>query len=89
MSIMLNLSDVGIKSVFLFLQKQCSYKAQSWCVCGFLFSECPFGFFGKNCSKKCNLTCKGCNSVSGVCDRGCHAGWKGDYCQESNYFFMH
>ena len=47
MSIMLNLSDVGIKSVFLFLQKQFSYKAQSWCVCGFFFQNVPLVFLEK------------------------------------------
>ena len=87
MSIMLNWSDVCIKKYFLLLlKKKCSYKAKN-VVVWFFFSECPLGFFGKKCSNKCNLTCRGCNPVNGVCDRGCIASWKGEYWQESNYSF--
>lgn len=28
----------------------------------------------------CPETCKGCNNVNGSCDKGCHPGWRGDYC---------
>lgn len=45
-----------------------------------LFKACLDGFFGQNCANKCNDTCTGCNNVNGVCDKGCHPGWKGDYC---------
>lgn len=60
MSIMLNLSDVGIKSVFLFLQKQFSYKAQSWCVCvGFFFQNVPLVFLEKIVPKNVTLHARG------------------------------
>lgn len=44
--------------------------------------SCRYGFFGKYCTKKCNSKCNGCNDVNGLCDSGCHPGWKGDYCDE-------
>lgn len=43
---------------------------------------CPNGYYGQNCTRKCNVTCSGCNNVNGLCDSGCHPGWKGDYCQQ-------
>lgn len=43
---------------------------------------CPRGFFGQDCSEKCNDTCEGCNNVNGVCDSGCIPGLKGDICYE-------
>lgn len=43
-------------------------------------SACSYGNYGQNCSRKCNVTCTGCNKVNGLCDSGCYPGWKGDYC---------
>ncbi|XP_078327391.1 uncharacterized protein LOC111112176 [Crassostrea virginica] len=43
---------------------------------------CPYGFFGQDCVNSCNNTCKGCNTVNGVCDTGCFPGWNGKYCHE-------
>lgn len=45
---------------------------------------CRYGFFGQYCTKKCNSKCNGCNDVNGLCEYGCHPGWKGDYCDEGN-----
>nr|XP_034318570.1 multiple epidermal growth factor-like domains protein 10 [Crassostrea gigas] len=44
---------------------------------------CPRGYFGNECSEKCNKTCSGCNNVNGVCDSGCIPGWKGYHCNEA------
>uniref|UniRef100_K1QMJ3 Multiple epidermal growth factor-like domains 10 n=1 Tax=Magallana gigas TaxID=29159 RepID=K1QMJ3_MAGGI len=44
---------------------------------------CPYGFFGKDCTDKCNYTCTGCNDVNGSCDSGCHPGWFGNYCNKA------
>eukprot|EP00105_Crassostrea_gigas_P010418 XP_011425691.1 PREDICTED: cell death abnormality protein 1 [Crassostrea gigas] len=43
---------------------------------------CPRGYFGNECTEKCNGTCSGCNNVNGVCDSGCIPGWKGYHCNE-------
>lgn len=42
---------------------------------------CSYGLFGQDCIVKCNDTCTGCNNVNGLCDRGCHPGWRGEYCE--------
>ena len=44
--------------------------------------DCPKGYYGPNCTLKCNDNCDGCNNVDGVCNRGCKPGWKGDDCGE-------
>lgn len=49
------------------------------CLLVFLLA-CSYGFFGQNCTEKCRDTCTGCNNENGVCDRGCHPGWRGNYC---------
>lgn len=56
------------------------------CINGsFLISEgCQVGYFGAYCAEKCNATCDGCNIVNGLCDNGCHPGWKGHNCEERN-----
>lgn len=43
---------------------------------------CSYGLFGQDCTGKCNDTCKGCNNVNGLCDRECHPGWRGEYCEK-------
>ncbi|XP_065922222.1 multiple epidermal growth factor-like domains protein 11 [Magallana gigas] len=45
--------------------------------------SCPYGFFGKDCTDKCNYTCTGCNDINGSCDSGCHPGWFGNYCNKA------
>ncbi|XP_065927125.1 adhesion G protein-coupled receptor B1 isoform X5 [Magallana gigas] len=44
--------------------------------------ECEDYFFGENCEKRCNSTCKNCNKTSGECENGCYPGWTGRFCQE-------
>lgn len=51
-----------------------------------LLLVCPAGYFGQNCSMECRDTCTGCNNENGLCDRGCHPGWKGNHCDERNWF---
>lgn len=50
----------------------------------FISGYCPIGYFGAGCADNCNNTCDGCNTVNGLCDSGCHPGWKGFNCEESN-----
>lgn len=45
---------------------------------------CSVGYFGQNCTDKCNSSCKGCNHITGVCDSGCQPGWIGDFCEQGN-----
>lgn len=45
---------------------------------------CPYGFYGQNCTKKCNSTCAGCNNVNGNCDSGCIPALTGYYCNKSD-----
>lgn len=44
-------------------------------VCGFYFLifiiECDENYFGCNCENMCNVICKGCNIINGICDKGC------------------
>lgn len=42
--------------------------------------SCPYGYFGRDCTETCNITCKSCNIFNGLCNSGCTPGWKGDYC---------
>lgn len=51
-----------------------------------LLLVCRTGYFGQDCAMKCRDTCTGCNNINGLCDKGCHPGWKGDYCDERNGF---
>ena len=54
----------------------------------FLLKACSAGWHGKNCKHRCsNWHCKqnaSCNHVTGLCEEGCAAGWKGSICDESN-----
>ena len=55
------------------------------CVC---LIACPYGYFGDDCVTKCSNTCTGCNKVDGVCDQGCHPGWKGIHCNDGTTQFI-
>lgn len=44
--------------------------------------ECDANYFGFNCKEKCNVTCKGCNRTTGICDTGCEPGWRDIYCHK-------
>lgn len=52
-----------------------------------VFTECKENYFSFNCEEMCNGTCKGCNRFTGVCENGCHAGWRGKYCHEGDFVF--
>lgn len=46
------------------------------------------GWYGLNCSQKCVRNCKDgatCNHVTGLCDRGCAAGWTGILCNRGMF----
>lgn len=45
-----------------------------------------YGYFGKDCSEKCDAKCRGCDIYSGLCDSGCQPGWKGENCSEGIVF---
>lgn len=45
-------------------------------VCYF-FVECYDNYFGWNCVYICNVMCRSCNKIIGVCDNGCYFGWIG------------
>lgn len=34
----------------------------------------------------CNVTCKGCNKTTGICDTGCKPGWRDIYCHKGIFF---
>ena len=61
-----------------------------------LLQECPEDWYGLDCKQLCSGNCKGkavCNHVTGQCDEGCAAGWKGTLCDQGlqmwffcNYF---
>ena len=46
------------------------------------FLACSDGFFGQNCSLRCDKRCLGCNSVNGLCNNECHPGWTGENCDK-------
>lgn len=51
-----------------------------------ILQACPRGYFGNECSEKCNDRCVGCNNVNGLCDFGCIPGWRGDFCNEGSTY---
>ena len=57
------------------------------CQCGFCFTECSPGVFGKDCVENCSMTCGDpgiCDKVTGHCYGSCLPGWEGDMCQNGN-----
>lgn len=44
--------------------------------------ECDDNYYGPNCINMCNTACKSCNKSTGICDSGCHPGWRGVCCHE-------
>lgn len=47
--------------------------------------ECTNGWYGANCSQRCSGHCRDdtiCNHVTGLCDKGCDAGWTGSLCNQ-------
>ena len=47
---------------------------------------CLSGSYGENCTKRCGINCRDCNSVNGLCDFGCKPGWTGIDCNQSKIF---
>lgn len=53
--------------------------------------ECKEGWYGNNCTEQCTEHCKDgttCNHVTGLCDEGCDAGWKGYMCDKGNASYV-
>lgn len=53
-------------------------------------TACRGGRYGIKCSYQCSGHCKDgatCNHVTGYCDKGCDAGWKGNFCNEGEIYF--
>ena len=60
------------------------------CSCGFYFSECSAGVFGKDCVENCSMTCGDpgvCDKVTGHCNGSCLPGWEGNMCQNGNNLY--
>lgn len=46
-------------------------------------TACPPGFFGLDCTNRCDTYCTGnesCDPVMGICTEGCKQGWSGLMC---------
>ena len=55
-----------------------------------LYLACQSGRYGLSCAKACGQNCQGCNRFNGVCEFGCHPGWKGTFCEKrSNNVFRY
>ncbi|XP_078328051.1 uncharacterized protein LOC144617685 [Crassostrea virginica] len=53
---------------------------------------CPEGFFGRNCSQDCSLTCGDpgrCDIMTGHCNGGCQVGWTGAMCEKGYHLTIH
>lgn len=77
----LNLKKQSTRAHEIILEVKKTFKIFS-----FVKLACPIGFYGQDCSEKCNDTCAGCNHASGVCDSGCVSGWMGHFCNQSIVF---
>lgn len=56
----------------------------------FFLSVCPSGWYGRNCSQQCGQHCiPSCDRFTGVCELGCKPGWKGQFCETSNFLLIH
>lgn len=56
-----------------------------------MYVECRDGWFGKNCTEPCANNCKenaACNHVTGLCDKGCAAGWIGPLCDRGISWYI-
>lgn len=42
---------------------------------------CLGGYFGNNCTMKCNETCSGCSYYNELCDTECLPDWRGKSCE--------
>ncbi|XP_061196040.1 uncharacterized protein LOC133204332 [Saccostrea echinata] len=58
-------------------------------LCDFVVSGCVSGTFGTDCKNNCSGHCLNdfiCNRTTGQCDYGCKPGYKGELCNNGNYF---
>ncbi|XP_078328155.1 uncharacterized protein LOC144623566 [Crassostrea virginica] len=49
------------------------------------YTKCIDGWYGQNCKQQCSEHCRDsavCNHVTGQCDVGCAAGWRGTLCDK-------
>lgn len=58
-----------------------------------MLKECLVGRYGVDCKQHCSGHCRdntSCNHVTGQCDEGCAAGWRGDECNKGkqNLLFL-
>ena len=54
-----------------------------------ILTVCDGGWYGINCTQRCIGHCLNnvvCNHVTGLCDGGCAAGWKGYQCETGKIF---
>lgn len=51
-----------------------------------ILSECPFGYYGENCSNGCGncLNNSTCDHLTGACTKGCEPGYKEPKCTKGN-----
>lgn len=57
------------------------------CINVYIWKACKTGTYGENCTDICG-DCFGednCNHVTGICTKGCAAGYKGEHCKESMF----
>lgn len=58
-------------------------------------TACQVGYYGKDCTGRCSIHCyytSLCDRFTGLCTRGCKAGWTGNMCDRRNfcfYIYMH
>ncbi|XP_078330683.1 uncharacterized protein LOC144624655 [Crassostrea virginica] len=54
-------------------------------LCEVTVHECVGGWYGLDCKQQCSGHCKDnsvCNYVTGQCEKGCAAGWRGTLCEK-------
>ena len=51
------------------------------------FKVCPKGQYGQKCSFRCGncLDEEPCHHINGTCISGCLPGWKGEWCDQSEF----
>ena len=55
-----------------------------------LIKECTAGWYGLDCKQQCSGHCRDddvCDHVTGQCDGGCAAGWRGALCDKGIHVY--